>query len=524
MDVVAISACVVVCAVFYAVAKLVNKLAIRDDASKFEGPPSLPLIGSAHLFIGGGEAILRRTREFEKLYCKPYRIFIGSQAYFVTSNPDQIKVILNSSKTIDKPDKFTDFFQPWLGSGLLTSPAPMWRVHRKLIQPTFSSNILKSFLEIFAAKAVILVNRIENHVDGPEFEVQKYFSLCTLDTICGTAMGVDLEAQTKGECRYAEATRSVLRAICARAFQPWLHPNFIFYRTRLGKDHQEKIKFLHSFAENVIQTKKRQILERTSRSGSVDDEYKDCDPTAHREIFLDRLVRLSRSNETLTDRAIREEVDTLILGGSNTMPIAMSFLMLMLASNQNIQHKVYEELYEIYGDEDDGELSITAENLSRMVYLERVIKETLRLFPVFPVIFRKVTEDLNLGERTLPKGSAAVIYIMGAHRSEENWLDPLKFDPDRFLPEKFAEQHPYSFIPFSGGPRNCIGFKYAMLFMKTLAATLLRKYTFTKNKIVPVENVRIKLESELQPAEPITVGIKRRMQKTELTSDTSISP
>ncbi|XP_046737923.1 uncharacterized protein LOC124406532 [Diprion similis] len=517
----------VVCAIFYCVAELVNKFRSLDDTSKFEGPMSLPIIGSGHLFIGDGEAILKKLQEFGRLYSKPYRLVMGSYAYFVTSNPDQIKVLVHSSKSIEKADKFVDFFRPWLGSGLLTGPASKWRVHRKLIQPTFSSKILKSFLEVFATKAVILVKQIENHVDGPEFKVQKYFLLCTLDTICGTAMGVDFEAQAKGDCRYAEAVRSVMGAICARGFQPWLHPDFIFYRTKLGKHQQENIKVLHDIAKNVIQVKKKEILERPSMPGSVDDEYDNYstgDTTAHREIFLDRLVKLSRSNETLTDQAIREEVDTFILGGSNTTPIAMSFLMLMLASHQNIQDKVYEELYEIYGDEDGGELSITAENLSRMVYLERVIKETLRLFPVFPIILRKVTEDLNLGERTLPKGSAAIIDIMGAHRSEENWLDPLKFDPDRFSPEKFAEQHPYSFIPFSGGPRNCIGFKYAMLFMKTLAATLLRKYTFTKNKIVPVENVRIKLESELQPAEPITVGIKRRIQKTDLISDTSISP
>ncbi|XP_046608864.1 cytochrome P450 4C1-like [Neodiprion virginianus] len=108
-----------------------------DDVSKFEGPPSWPIIGSAHLFIGGGEAIINRQREFEKLYSKPYGMFLGNDVYFVTSNPDQIKVICHNPKTIEKADKFVDLFRPWLGSGLLTGPASIWRVHRKLIQPTF---------------------------------------------------------------------------------------------------------------------------------------------------------------------------------------------------------------------------------------------------------------------------------------------------------------------------------------------------------------------------------------------------
>ncbi|XP_046424738.1 cytochrome P450 4C1-like [Neodiprion fabricii] len=95
--------------------------------------------------------------------------------------------------------------------------------------------------------------------------------------------------------------------------------------------------------------------------------------------------------------------------------------------------------------------------LARMAYMERVIKETVRLFVVGPTTFRKATEDLDLGQCTLTKGSSVVINVMGVHRSEKYWPDPLKFDPDRSLPERFAKQEPYSYLPFSAGRRNCIG-------------------------------------------------------------------
>ena len=102
-------------------------------------------------------------------------------------------------------------------------------------------------------------------------------------------------------------------------------------------------------------------------------------------------------------------------------------------------------------------MPVKPEDLQHLVYLEKVIKETLRLFPVAPILLRKVKENLPIGERTLPKGSAALIVVLQVHRDEKNWPQPLEFNPERFSPEETAKRHPYSYLPFSAGPRNCIG-------------------------------------------------------------------
>lgn len=134
------------------------------------------------------------------------------------------------------------------------------------------------------------------------------------------------------------------------------------------------------------------------------------------------------------------------------------------------QEKVFEELQEIFGGNDRR---IVAEDLAKMKYLEMVIKETLRLFPPGCVVARSITKDIQLSTLikiegtffkcqllescTIPMGSGCLLGIYHMHRDPELWTDPLKFDPDRFLPEEVAKRHPYSWIPFSGGPRNCIG-------------------------------------------------------------------
>lgn len=113
-----------------------------------------------------------------------------------------------------------------------------------------------------------------------------------------------------------------------------------------------------------------------------------------------------------------------------------------------------------------------------MKYLERVIMESLRLFPPVPIIARKLNEDVQLASEkyVLPAGCTVVIATFKIHRREDIYPNPEKFDPDNFLPERTQDRHYYSFIPFSAGPRSCVGRKYAMIKLKVLLSTILRKY------------------------------------------------
>lgn len=99
----------------------------------------------------------------------------------------------------------------------------------------------------------------------------------------------------------------------------------------------------------------------------------------------------------------------------------------------------------------------TLEDLPKLKYTERVIKESLRVFPGAPFVARVVEEDVDLGDVVIPRGANIGLGYLHLHRSEKYWKEPLKFDPDRFLPERLINRHPYTWLPFSGGPRNCVG-------------------------------------------------------------------
>ncbi|XP_043494016.1 licodione synthase-like isoform X3 [Polistes fuscatus] len=172
------------------------------------------------------------------------------------------------------------------------------------------------------------------------------------------------------------------------------------------------------------------------------------------------------------------------------------------------QNQVYEELYDLYGSSDTKDVSITMEDTKKMKYLERVIKETLRLFPVCSLIARTLSRDTKVNDNVvIPKNCNLVISIFTLHRKDKYWNDPLRFNPDRFLPGNFNSK---CFIPFSFGKRGCIGQIFAMIQMKVIAATLLRKFTVRIDDPVSVENIDLKFGITLQPAETIFLRFTKR--------------
>ncbi|XP_050433604.1 cytochrome P450 4c3-like [Adelges cooleyi] len=182
----------------------------------------------------------------------------------------------------------------------------------------------------------------------------------------------------------------------------------------------------------------------------------------------------------------------------------------MLAHHQDIQNKVLEELLAIFSSGDPDRQPIY-EDLQKMDYLERVIKETLRLYTVTSLFGRKVEKETVIGGYLIPAGSTFIICTQLLHLNSNLYPEPEKFNPDNFLPEACRSRHPYSFLPFSGGYRNCIGMKYAMLQIKAVVSTLVRSYRFYPSDKCPnPENLRLKYAMTQQFVDGCYVKIEAR--------------
>lgn len=164
------------------------------------------------------------------------------------------------------------------------------------------------------------------------------------------------------------------------------------------------------------------------------------------------------NEDKFTESAIRDNIHLFLLAGFETTGNTVSFAILMMALHPEMQEKLYREIVEIFTAE---EVEFNMENLNKLNYLDQVIKETMRLFPVAQLLVKTTLTEFELDGHILPKGTTLMISLHNLHRRKDFWGENSdRFDPENFSSEIVAGRHPYSFIPFSSGKRNCLGINF----------------------------------------------------------------
>jgi cytochrome P450 family 4 len=228
--------------------------------------------------------------------------------------------------------------------------------------------------------------------------------------------------------------------------------------------------------DQAVKKAKAKAQKTTGLRDDLDDIDENDIGEKRRLAFLDLMIETSHLNpKQLSEDEVKQQVDTIMFEGHDTTAAGSSFALCMLGCHEDIQEKVMQEQHAIFGDSDR---EATFADTVEMKYLERVILETLRMYPPVPLIARKINSDIQLASQnlTVPAGATIIIGTVRMHRRPDIYHNPDKFDPDNFLPERTQNRHYYSYIPFSAGPRSCVGRKYAMLKLKVLLSTILRNF------------------------------------------------
>ncbi|XP_072759237.1 cytochrome P450 4C1-like [Anoplolepis gracilipes] len=401
--------------------------------------------------------------------------WLGMSPIINVYKPEFLEIILTNTVNIEKGHPY-QLLNSWLNKGLLTSTGNQWNHDRKLIGPTFHFSILDQFAMIMSEKAEIFTKCLKKEIaKNPEkaINISPFANNVALDIICETAMGVDVHAQ-EIETKYISTIHRATKLIFDRNVRPWYWSDWLYGLMPAGKEYKSVINTIQNFARGVIRKKNitRQSQNIFAKSENEDDKI-DIGKRK-RKAFLDLLLDLNEKDEApLTDDELRAQVDTFMFAGHDTTAVAITWTLFLLGNNLEHQEKIHKELEEVFKD---SEKPASIKELSQLKYLERVIKETLRLYPSVPLITRKLAEDVKMGDYTIPKGTTVLAAIGLAHTNPEVWPDPEKFDPDRFLPENSKHRNPYAYIPFSAGPRNCIGQKFALIEEKIILTAILRKW------------------------------------------------
>lgn len=204
---------------------------------------------------------------------------------------------------------------------------------------------------------------------------------------------------------------------------------------------------------------------------------------------------------SLDDAQLRHNLNTFFIAGHETTAGGLSSVLYLLALNQECLRRAHEEVDRVCGSEVP-----TFEHVKEMTYVHNCLKEALRIMPPAGIMLREVTEDTTLGGYFAPKGLVCMLNVFALHHDEDYWEDPERFDPDRFLAERVKKRHHYAWMPFSIGPRQCIGNNFAMLEMRMMLAVILQKLHFEP----AVDKPEISLETVIFPADNTPIIICAR--------------
>ncbi|XP_065365616.1 probable cytochrome P450 4d14 [Calliphora vicina] len=403
---------------------------------------------------------------------------------------------------------FYDQLSIWLGDGLLLSKGNKWQKRRKIFIPTFNIKILEQFVDIFDQQSHVMVDNLRDRANGETvIDILPVACSTSLDILLETAMGVKMSAQSAHGIAYMEALKSLSHIATERFLKPLLHfdctfklISFKMYRTL-----KKNVQMLHGFTEKVINERRAELL-KSITDGYFKRNENECDELGIRKrmTFLDVLLQANIDGQPLTNEDIREEVDTFTFGGHDTITYAISFTLYLISRHPEVQQKAFAEVLKIIGP--DKSKPVSMRELQELKYLECVIKESLRLYPPAPVIGRKTEEDYKIGDHIIPSNTNVMLLIYAVCRDPDYFSRPNDFLPERFASVNGEKINPYTFLPFSAGPRNCLGQKFAMLEMKSIVSCLLRHY-----ELLPMgpDVVRI-ITLVMSSATGIHIGLKLR--------------
>ncbi|XP_050514503.1 cytochrome P450 6a2-like [Diabrotica virgifera virgifera] len=422
---------------------------------------------------------------YKKFYSDVKKKGLKYGGLYQLTQPTWIPVDLELIKTIMSKDfgHFTDHglyintkVDP-ISGGLFMLEGENWRNHRAKLTPTFTSGKMKMMFHILATQSKGFEKLLAQEAAKKEpVFIKELLARFTTDIIGSVAFGIDCHCMIEPDNEFriqsqkAFGIRQRYKQLMRMYFSNKMLTLFSYKQTDEDVDR---------FFSNLV----RSTIEYREKNG------------IYRKDFLQMLIELKNTGTVTDDEVMKksthgkpfltiEEVTahslTFFLAGFETSSTTMTFALVELAQNQDIQDRLRAEILDVL-EKHDGEL--TYEALKEMEYLEQTILETLRKYPPIPILPRVCTRTYEVDSKlTIKKGTAVQIPVMAVHHDPEIYPDPLIFDPDRFSKENSVGRSNFAFLSFGEGPRLCIGMRFGKVQSKCGLITILKDYRVTLNE------------------------------------------
>jgi cytochrome P450 len=373
------------------------------------------------------------------------------RSLFVVNEPAAIKhVLIDNAANYQKTEITRRILEPGLGKGLITSEGETWRAHRRTMSPAFDIRSIAAYTPVMTTAAEELLQQWRALPAGETVDVATSMMEVTLNIISRTMFSND-----------SDDIVAIMERSAGR-YQLEMRPNIM--------DMMGWPKWVAGFPRRNVAARTLGEFDRV-----VDRLIKERsrDPGSYPKDLLARLVaaRDEQTGSGMTAQEVRDHVITIFLAGHETTAMALTWTWFLLSQHPLVEAKLHAEIDAVLG----GRVP-THEDLAKLVYARMVIDESMRIYPPVHTIARQaIGEDILVGQR-IPKGSTIMIAPWLLHRHVKLWDNPSVFDPERFSPERSSGRARFSYLPFGGGKRICIGAAFSLAEGTILLATLAQRY------------------------------------------------
>ncbi len=457
---------------------------VKSAAGRPPGPSGPPLVGNTFQLIGDPFGFYERLRTEFDADVMTYTV-AGDRAYMLTHPDDVERVLLTDASDFRKGKVFDESLGRITPNGLVVTEGEQWQRDRTLLQPMFYRERIEAYADTMTAYSR---EAAESWAPGEPLRIDDEMRDLTLDVFSETLLGTALEERKQAVRESTTTLFARFETSSLMAFLPLWIPTPSNYRAK------KALSRFHDVVDEMVDERRATLADE---SGTLDE------PAAHdRDDLLSLMLTATYEDGGRMDReTVRDQLMTFLAAGHETTSLALSYAIFCLANHPEKQAKLHRELDEQLNGEP------TAADLFQLDYLDDVLTETLRLYPPAFVVFREPKEDVTIRGYDVEAGSILSLPQWNIHRDERWFEEPEEFRPERWGDGLEDEIPDYAYFPFGGGPRHCIGMRFALMEAKLALATMLQRFEFEAVTEPPLD---LRMMVTMQPADGIDVVPRER--------------
>jgi cytochrome P450 len=369
----------------------------------------------------------------------------GDSAHaFLLAHPEHIhEVLVEKADYFHKAGSYKDEKRGLtriLGHGLVTSDGDYWRRQRKLMQPAFHSRRIEAYADTMVQKTLDMMQNWQNKAT---LALSEEMTRLTLSIVAKTILDTDVADE-------AELIAQTVTVFQKLAFGVDIFPLWFPTPTHLQQRLVEKR--MNKIVHHLIEERRKDLADRG-------------------DLLSMLLLASDEDGQGMSDTQIRDEVVTLFLAGHETTATALTWIWYLLAKHPEIEQQLHEQLDNVL----QGQPPKLAD-LKQLPLTEQIVKEAMRLYPPIWNMSRQAIADVEIAGYRIPKGSEVTIVSYVMHHDPRWWDEAECFMPQRFSPEKEKQIPKMTYLPFSTGPRVCLGNHFAMMEAQLILATMAGRY------------------------------------------------